>query len=94
MRDIAHQGVKRHCTQWGSGLKHLIAGYRDCERFKIKACIFLAWKALRRKPNDAVQAVVAGCSQCERDQCDGTVGFGGSPDEKGETTLDAMIMDG
>ena len=36
----------------------------------------------------------AGCSQCENLQCDGTVGFGGSPDESGETTLDAMIMDG
>lgn len=27
-------------------------------------------------------------------QCDGTVGYGGSPDENGETYLDAMIMDG
>lgn len=27
-------------------------------------------------------------------QCRKTVGFGGSPDESGETTLDAMIMDG
>lgn len=27
-------------------------------------------------------------------QCDGTVGFGGSPDENGETYLDAMIIDG
>lgn len=35
-----------------------------------------------------------GCSVCERLQCDGTVGYGGSPDENGETTLDAMIMDG
>lgn len=35
-----------------------------------------------------------GCSVCEREQCDGTVGYGGSPDETGETTLDAMIMDG
>lgn len=37
---------------------------------------------------------VLGCSVCEREQCDGTVGYGGSPDENGETTLDAMIMDG
>lgn len=37
---------------------------------------------------------IKGCSMCEQLQCDGTVGFGGSPDESGETTLDAMIMDG
>lgn len=36
----------------------------------------------------------AGISQCERDQCDGTVGYGGDPDEDGETTLDALIIDG
>lgn len=44
--------------------------------------------------SSALDAVEAGCAQCEVDQCDGTVGFGGSPDEEGETTLDAMIMDG
>ena len=43
---------------------------------------------------DPVEAVVAGCTRCEEDQCDGTVGFGGSPDEDGETTLDAMVMNG
>ena len=37
---------------------------------------------------------MAGCARCESDQCDGTVGYGGSPDEHGETTLDAMVMDG
>ena len=37
---------------------------------------------------------VQGCTRCEADQCDMTVGFGGSPDEDGETSLDAMIMDG
>ncbi|EFJ20350.1 hypothetical protein SELMODRAFT_108968, partial [Selaginella moellendorffii] len=42
----------------------------------------------------AVDAVVEGCSTCERLQCDGSVGYGGSPDESGETTLDAMVMDG
>lgn len=41
-----------------------------------------------------LDAIEKGCSWCEEHQCDGTVGFGGSPDEKGETTLDAMIMDG
>lgn len=42
----------------------------------------------------ALDAVEIGCTTCERDQCDGTVGYGGSPDENCETTLDAMIMDG
>ena len=30
----------------------------------------------------------------EKLQCDGTVGFGGSPGSDGEVTLDAMIIDG
>eukprot|EP00092_Neocalanus_flemingeri_P018161 GFUD01019657.1.p1 GENE.GFUD01019657.1~~GFUD01019657.1.p1 ORF type:complete len:364 (+),score=89.51 GFUD01019657.1:281-1372(+) len=42
----------------------------------------------------ALDAVEEGCTVCEELQCDGTVGFGGSPDEDGETTLDAMIMNG
>ena len=42
----------------------------------------------------AIDAVVNGCSVCEVEQCDLSVGYGGSPDEIGETTLDAMIMDG
>ena len=46
------------------------------------------------KASNALDAVEAGCTQCEVDQCDGTVGYGGSPDENGETRLDAMIMDG
>ncbi|XP_019289801.1 N(4)-(beta-N-acetylglucosaminyl)-L-asparaginase [Panthera pardus] len=52
-----------------------------------------AWRTLASggSPLDAVEQ---GCAVCEREQCDGTVGFGGSPDELGETTLDAMIMDG
>nr|ACO10237.1 N4-Beta-N-acetylglucosaminyl-L-asparaginase [Caligus rogercresseyi] len=42
----------------------------------------------------ALDTVEAGCSTCEVEQCDFTVGYGGSPDENGETTLDAMIVDG
>lgn len=55
-----------------------------------------AWIALTQpqSPSPALDAVEAGCRKCQEDQCDGTVGFGGSPDENGETTLDAMIMDG
>ena len=42
----------------------------------------------------ALDAVEAGCQYCEDARCDGTVGWGGSPDTTGETTLDALIMDG
>ena len=41
-----------------------------------------------------MDAIEQGCSVCEDEQCDRTVGYGGSPDENGETTLDAMVMDG
>jgi len=53
-----------------------------------------AWNALYNQDRSPVDSVVIGCGKCERLQCDGTVGYGGSPDENGETTLDAMIMDG
>ncbi|XP_059992253.1 N(4)-(beta-N-acetylglucosaminyl)-L-asparaginase isoform X3 [Lagenorhynchus albirostris] len=52
-----------------------------------------AWRTLA-SGGSALDAVESGCAACEQEQCDGTVGFGGSPDESGETTLDAMIMDG
>ncbi|XP_030048523.1 N(4)-(beta-N-acetylglucosaminyl)-L-asparaginase isoform X1 [Microcaecilia unicolor] len=52
-----------------------------------------AWSILQ-SGGSALDAVEKGCSECETAQCDGSVGFGGSPDELGETTLDAMIMNG
>lgn len=52
-----------------------------------------AWQVLQ-ETDDRLSAVEAGCSECEELRCDGTVGYGGSPDESGETTLDAVIMDG
>lgn len=52
-----------------------------------------AWSALQAG-GSVLDAVEKGCARCEADQCDGSVGFGGSPDERGETTLDAMIMNG
>ena len=55
---------------------------------------FSAWKSVNEDNKSAIDSVVDGCSTCEAEQCDGTVGYGGSPDENGETTLDAMIMDG
>ncbi|XP_044536534.1 N(4)-(beta-N-acetylglucosaminyl)-L-asparaginase isoform X1 [Gracilinanus agilis] len=52
-----------------------------------------AWQELQAGGSE-LDAVEKGCSWCESNQCDGSVGFGGSPDEFGETTLDSMIMDG
>lgn len=52
-----------------------------------------AWDTLS-EGGSALDAVQVGATTCEELQCDRTVGFGGSPDENGETTLDAMIMDG
>lgn len=52
-----------------------------------------AWQELSAN-HSALDAIEFGCGQCEIDRCDGTVGWGGSPAETGETTLDAMIMDG
>lgn len=54
----------------------------------------LAWKVLNEEKKTSVDAVEAAGSLCEEMQCRTTVGYGGSPDEAGETTLDAMIMDG
>eukprot|EP00213_Chloropicon_mariensis_P002499 CAMPEP_0197481334 /NCGR_PEP_ID=MMETSP1309-20131121/46623_1 /TAXON_ID=464262 /ORGANISM="Genus nov. species nov., Strain RCC998" /LENGTH=329 /DNA_ID=CAMNT_0043023537 /DNA_START=112 /DNA_END=1098 /DNA_ORIENTATION=- len=52
-----------------------------------------AWRVLV-STDDALSAVEKGVSACEDAQCDGTVGWGGSPDEICQTTLDAMIMNG
>lgn len=53
----------------------------------------VAWSTLQ-SGGSVLDAVEAGCTRCEMEQCDGSVGYGGSPDETGETTLDAMIMNG
>ncbi|CAH0629054.1 unnamed protein product [Chrysodeixis includens] len=52
-----------------------------------------AWDVLK-VGGKALDAIEQGISVCEEMQCDGTVGYGGSPDENGETTLDALLMDG
>ncbi len=52
-----------------------------------------AWAALAAGA-PPLAAVVAGCGACEAAHCGGTIGAGGSPDEAGETTLDALVMDG
>ena len=43
---------------------------------------------------NAVDGVVAGGTYCEEHQCGFSVGYGAKPSENGETTLDAMVMDG
>ncbi|XP_014486451.1 PREDICTED: N(4)-(Beta-N-acetylglucosaminyl)-L-asparaginase-like [Dinoponera quadriceps] len=53
-----------------------------------------AWDVIHNQKRSALDAIEEGCSLCEELQCRKTVGFGGSPDETGETTLDALIMDG
>ncbi|XP_067247846.1 N(4)-(beta-N-acetylglucosaminyl)-L-asparaginase-like isoform X2 [Chanodichthys erythropterus] len=53
----------------------------------------VAWSKLQMG-GSALDAVESGCTQCELEQCHGTVGFDGNPDELGDTTLDAMIMNG
>ena len=58
--------------------------YKSCNHFIITLS----------EDTSPISKVVAGCSQCETDQCDGTVGWGGSPDEDGHTTLDALVMEG
>ncbi|CAD5205378.1 unnamed protein product [Bursaphelenchus okinawaensis] len=52
-----------------------------------------AWQALR-SGQSRLESLVQGLETCEQLRCDRTVGYGGSPDESGETTLDALIMDG
>ncbi|KAG5970332.1 hypothetical protein E4U56_007850 [Claviceps arundinis] len=59
-----------------------------------KAASSAASTLLRLPHASALDAIQAGASACEQNQCDGTVGHGGSPDETCETTLDALLMDG
>lgn len=66
----------------------------EYEAFKFSLrFIFLAWQELQKK-DQAIDALVVGCRTCQTLQCDFTVGYGGSPDENGESTLDALIFDG
>lgn len=44
--------------------------------------------------NTALDAIEKGINVCELTRCRGSVGYGNHPDESGETTLDALIMDG
>ena len=50
-----------------------------------------AWKILS-KGGSALDAVEAGINRIELDPAIESVGYGGTPNEEGETTLDSMIM--
>jgi isoaspartyl peptidase/L-asparaginase-like protein (Ntn-hydrolase superfamily) len=50
-----------------------------------------AWRVLSDR-GSALDAVVAGATQCENDPTEDSVGFGGLPDSSGEVTLDASVM--
>jgi len=54
----------------------------------------IAWQELKTNDASSVDALVYGCSLCEDGSCMSSIGMGGRPDENGETTLDAMVMDG
>lgn len=43
-----------------------------------------AYLSLLKTETSALDAVELGCSTCEENQCDGSVGYGGSPDENCE----------
>jgi len=66
------------------------------------AAALAASTAAGASPREArLDAVVAAATSCERSHCGGpghgapgTVGPGGSPDERGGTSLDAVVMDG
>jgi N4-(beta-N-acetylglucosaminyl)-L-asparaginase len=56
-----------------------------------------AWAVLQSaggSESGVVDAVVEGCAVAERDLVIDSVGYGNHPDESGETTLDAMVIDG
>ncbi|XP_077158480.1 N(4)-(beta-N-acetylglucosaminyl)-L-asparaginase isoform X2 [Paroedura picta] len=83
--------------QWARGDQVLAHQGNTCGISPSVFCQILlliaAWNTLQAGGSE-LDAVEKGCGQCEIEQCDGSVGYGGSPDEHGETTLDAMIMDG
>ncbi|XP_061402093.1 N(4)-(Beta-N-acetylglucosaminyl)-L-asparaginase [Musca vetustissima] len=80
-------GIHSHTTTQTGSLPLVISTW------DFKEANEAAWNTLQAG-GSALDSLVEGCTTCEDLQCDGSVGYGGSPDENGETTLDAMIMDG
>jgi hypothetical protein len=46
-----------------------------------------AYQAILEPDTSALDAVEVGCATCEAEQCDGSVGYGGSPDENCEVSV-------
>ncbi|PVD34684.1 hypothetical protein C0Q70_05961 [Pomacea canaliculata] len=40
------------------------------------------WKVIGNEGGSNLDAIVAGCRECQTQRCDGSVGYGGSPDER------------
>lgn len=55
--------------------------------------INLGWVALLNGA-DCVYSAVAGCTECEINPCAASVGWNGNIDDRGNVSLDALIMDG
>ena len=78
-----------------SGLIHLQSSVLDDANFVLSNCSNnQAWQVINAPNGNALDALEAGITQCENDRPDGSVGPGSHPDESGEVTQDAMIMDG
>uniref|UniRef100_A0A6B2G269 N(4)-(Beta-N-acetylglucosaminyl)-L-asparaginase (Trinotate prediction) n=1 Tax=Myxobolus squamalis TaxID=59785 RepID=A0A6B2G269_MYXSQ len=66
---------------------HVVSTWNFKEPF-MSACRIL------KSGGSSVEACLSCCRQCQELKCVESVGYGWSPNEKGETTLDAMIMNG
>lgn len=44
---------------------------------RINLAFLLAWQVINDEGSSSLDAVEAGCTMCEVEQCDGTVGYGG-----------------
>ncbi|KAB2599992.1 isoaspartyl peptidase/L-asparaginase 3 [Pyrus ussuriensis x Pyrus communis] len=80
----------------------MFSGHR-LQSFEFRAVPFLeavraSWRAVDNGFS-VMDSVVEDCPTCEEIRCDGTdvigtIGLSGSSDENGETTFDALVMDG
>ncbi|VDD75049.1 unnamed protein product [Mesocestoides corti] len=81
--------IEGHVVSWSS-----VRGYSKAvvvNTWPLKEPNDAAWSQINKPMGSAVAAVVAGCSVAEANRSIYSVGPGGSPDENGTTTLDAMV---